>query len=110
MGKPLLTDDIIERANHGERFRDDAYLKDVDETKIISTSPRQKDSFYREQATPTQRKLFNRLKNHKKKEQHIYKSRRIENAKRGEFQRKLNLAMLAIFILLGLLFFAVFNW
>lgn len=37
MGKPLLTDEIIERANHGEIFYDDQYLEDDEETKVIRT-------------------------------------------------------------------------
>ena len=36
MGKPLLTDEIIERANRGEIFYDDNYLED-EETKVIRT-------------------------------------------------------------------------
>lgn len=41
--------------------------------------------------------------------EYIYKSRRIENAKRSEFQRKLNMALLAVVVLLILLFWAIFN-
>ena len=37
MGKPLLTDEIIERANRGEIFYDDQYLEDDEETKVIRT-------------------------------------------------------------------------
>ena len=36
MGRPLLTDEIIERANRGEIFYDD-YLEDDEETKVIQT-------------------------------------------------------------------------
>ncbi|HGA3406611.1 TPA: cell wall synthase accessory phosphoprotein MacP, partial [Streptococcus agalactiae] len=39
----------------------------------------------------------------------IYKSRRIENAKRNEFQRKLNLVLFILLILLALLFYAIFK-
>ena len=34
MGKPLLTDEIIERANRGELFYDDM-MTDDEETKVI---------------------------------------------------------------------------
>lgn len=37
MGRPLLTDEIIERANRGEIFYDDNYLEDDEETKVIRT-------------------------------------------------------------------------
>lgn len=37
MGRPLLTDEIIERANRGEIFYDDNYLEDDKETKVIRT-------------------------------------------------------------------------
>ncbi|HGD4155252.1 TPA: cell wall synthase accessory phosphoprotein MacP, partial [Streptococcus agalactiae] len=36
-------------------------------------------------------------------------SRRIENAKRNEFQRKLNLVLFILLILLALLFYAIFK-
>ena len=36
MGRSLLTDEIIERANRGEIFYDDNYLED-EETKVIRT-------------------------------------------------------------------------
>lgn len=39
----------------------------------------------------------------------IYKSRRIENAKRSRFQSRLNLILLAVLVLIALLVYAVFN-
>lgn len=39
----------------------------------------------------------------------IYKSRRIENAKRNQFQSKLNLLLIALVLLIALLIYAVFN-
>ena len=86
MGKPLLTDDMIERSNRGEKVSGQTILDQ--ETKIISTE----DGM--EQLTDENGK-------------HIYKSRRIENAKRNEFQRKLILFILLI--LLALLFYAIFK-
>ncbi|MDV5976539.1 UNVERIFIED_CONTAM: cell wall synthase accessory phosphoprotein MacP [Streptococcus canis] len=81
MGKPLLTDEVIEKAKHGETFEADDYA-DFD-TKIMT------------------------LPNHYEEER-IYKSRRIENAKRSQFQSKLNVLLLAVLILIALLVYAAF--
>ena len=43
MGRPLLTDEIIERANRGEIFYDDNYLEDDEETKVIRTDQRSEE-------------------------------------------------------------------
>ncbi|EHI70140.1 cell wall synthase accessory phosphoprotein MacP [Streptococcus ictaluri] len=80
MGRPLLTDDIIEKAKQGQDFEADDYA-DM-ETKIIHLED---DS------------------------DRIYKSRRIENAKRSQFQSRLNLILIAVFILIAFLIYAVFN-
>ncbi|WNZ89473.1 cell wall synthase accessory phosphoprotein MacP [Streptococcus iniae] len=85
MGKSLLTDEIIAKANRGEPIDDD-YAVDSD-TKIMTF-------------------LEDDFQDH---EDRIYKSRRIENAKRAEFQSKLNLLLLALLILIALLIYAVFN-
>lgn len=85
MRKALLTDDIIEKAKRGDVIEDDF---DVDsETKIMTFSDDHDDSH------------SNR----------IYKSRRIENAKRNQFQSKLNLLLIALVLLIALLIYAVFN-
>ncbi|MTB43914.1 cell wall synthase accessory phosphoprotein MacP [Streptococcus uberis] len=85
MRKALLTDDIIEKAKRGDVIEDDF---DVDsETKIMTFSDDPDDSH------------SNR----------IYKSRRIENAKRNQFQSKLNLLLIALVLLIALLIYAVFN-
>ncbi|KHD41387.1 hypothetical protein GKS17_01245 [Streptococcus uberis] len=85
MRKALLTDDIIEKAKRGDVIEDDF---DVDsETKIMTFSDDRDDSH------------SNR----------IYKSRRIENAKRNQFQSKLNLLLIALVLLIALLIYAVFN-
>lgn len=55
------------------------------------------------------RSFLDKLKERKNDNQHVYKSRRIENAKRSKFQRKLNLIMFIVILLLMALFFAVFN-
>ena len=38
MGKPLLTDEMIERANRGEKISGPPFLDDNEETKILPTS------------------------------------------------------------------------
>lgn len=85
MRKALLTDDIIEKAKRGDVIEDDF---DVDsETKIMTFS----DDLYDSHSN------------------RIYKSRRIENAKRNQFQSKLNLLLIALVLLIALLIYAVFN-
>ncbi|WP_243081335.1 cell wall synthase accessory phosphoprotein MacP [Streptococcus dysgalactiae] len=81
MGKPLLTDEVIEKAKRGESFEADEYA-DFD-TKIML------------------------LPDHGELER-IYKSRRIENARRSQLQSKLNLILIAVIILIALLVYAVF--
>ncbi|WP_423215959.1 cell wall synthase accessory phosphoprotein MacP [Streptococcus equinus] len=108
MGKPLLTDEIIERANRGEIFYDDNY-EDTEETKIISTDHFDTLNTYVPYERESSRGLLDKLKERKNDNQHVYKSRRIENAKRSKFQRKLNLIMFIVILLLMALFFAVFN-
>ena len=107
MGRPLLTDEIIERANRGEIFYDDNYLEDDEETKVIRTD--QYDTLTSYDPYEDSRGVLNKWKDRKKDDQHVYKSRRIENAKRSKFQRKLNMIMFVVVVLLIALFFAVFN-
>ncbi|MBE6162471.1 cell wall synthase accessory phosphoprotein MacP [Streptococcus equinus] len=107
MGKPLLTDEIIERANRGEIFYDD--YEDNEETKIISTDRFDTLDTYVPYEQEKSRGFLDKLKERKNDNQHVYKSRRIENAKRSKFQRKLNLIMFIVILLLMALFFAVFN-
>jgi len=107
MGKPLLTDEIIERANRGEIFYDD--YEDNEETNIISTDRFGTLDTYVPYEQEKSRGCLDKLKERKNDNQHVYKSRRIENAKRSKFQRKLNLIMFIVILLLMALFFAVFN-
>ncbi len=97
MGKPLLTDEIIEKANRGE-LMDDQPL-DNQETKVIEVGDRPSKS------------LRERLASHGKanKDKMVYKSRRIENEKRSAFQKKLNLILFVLIILVALLLYAVFK-
>ena len=81
MGKPLLTDDIIEQAKRGEI--DHPYYQDYEKEFY--------DEDYEANYQPS-----------------AYKSRRIENAKRNQFQHKLNRILFWVVVLLILLFIAVF--
>ena len=84
MGRPLLTDDIIEQAKRGETDLADhpSYQgsdEDFDDQAFDADDP------------PSS-----------------YKSRRIENAKRNQFQHKLNRILFWVVVLLIVLFIAVF--
>lgn len=110
MGRPLLTDEIIERANRGEIFYDDNYLEDDKETKVIRTDQYDTLTSYDPyEDYEASRGVLDKWKDRKKDDQHVYKSCRIENAKRSKFQRKLNMIMFVVVVLLIALFFAVFN-
>ncbi len=109
MGRPLLTDEIIERANRGEIFYDDNYLEDDKETKVIRTDQYDTLTSYDPyEDYEDSRGVLDKWKDRKKDDQHVYKSRRIENAKRSKFQRKLNMIMFVVFVLLIALFFFFF--
>ena len=99
MGKALLTDDIIERANRGEVISD-LPLTDDEETKIIKTD--QRGFGY---ATPQTE--FDQDTMQIQVEREVVKSRRIENQKRGVFQSKLNKILLWIILLLVALIAAI---
>lgn len=100
MGKPLLTDEIIERANRGENISGPT-LVDNEETKILSTS--------------TQHYGISRSRDHGfsqetltiEVEPSIHKSRRIENTKRNVFNSKLNKILFSVILLLILLILAM---
>ena len=80
MGKPLLTDDIIEQAKRGEiDLEEHPYYEDYDQEFY--------DEDYEADYQPS-----------------AYKSRRIENAKRNQFQHKLNRILFWVVVLLILLF------
>ena len=84
MGKPLLTDDIIDQAKRGEiDLTDHPSYQDYDEDFY--------DEDYEANYQPS-----------------AYKSRRIENAKRNQFQHKLNRILFWVVVLLIILFIAVF--
>ena len=84
MGKPRLTDEIIEQAKRGEiDVEEDPYYGDYAQEFY--------DEDYEADYQPS-----------------VYKSRRIENAKRNQFQHKLNRILFWVVVLLILLFIAVF--
>ena len=137
MGKALLTDEIIERANRGEDISGPP-LMDDEETKILSTgrssfssqqSSRQDTQFgyqspqnrfgYEEARSQQNRFGYQTAQNqeeftdetlHIEVDPTVTKSRRIENQKRSLFQAKLNKILLWVVILLIGLIAAIIWW
>ena len=137
MGKALLTDEIIERANRGEDISGPP-LMDDEETKILSTgrssfssqqSSRQDTQFgyqspqnrfgYEENRSQQNRFGYQTAQNqeeftdetlHIEVDPTVTKSRRIENQKRSLFQAKLNKILLWVVILLIGLIAAIIWW
>ncbi|VMV96630.1 membrane protein [Streptococcus pneumoniae] len=101
MGKSLLTDEMIERANRGEKISVPPLLDDNEETKILPTSSSRfgyanpKDHGFSQETLKIQ------------VEPSIHKSRRIENTKRNVFNSKLNKILFAVIFLLILLVLAM---
>lgn len=100
MGKPLLTDEMIERANRGEDISGPP-LMDDEETKVISTAKRGTFGY----STP--RRNISQDTMQIEVEPTVTKSRRIENQKRTIFQAKLNKILFWIVILLVALIAAI---
>lgn len=139
MGKALLTDEIIERANRGEDISGPP-LMDDEETKILSTgrssfssqqSSRQDTQFgyqstqnrfgYEEARSQQNQSSFGYQSAQNQEEftdetlhievdPTVTKSRRIENQKRSLFQAKLNKILLWVVILLIGLIAAIIWW
>ena len=139
MGKALLTDEIIERANRGEDISGPP-LMDDEETKILSTgrssfssqqSSRQDTQFgyqspqnrfgYEEARSQQNQSRFDYQTAQNQEEftdetlhievdPTVTKSRRIENQKRSLFQAKLNKILLWVVILLIGLIAAIIWW
>ena len=139
MGKALLTDEIIERANRGEDISGRP-LMDDEETKILSTgrssfssqqSSRQDTQFgyqspqnrfgYEEARSQQSQSRFGYQSAQNQEEftdetlhievdPTVTKSRRIENQKRSLFQAKLNKILLWVVILLIGLIAAIIWW
>ena len=100
MGKPLLTDEIIERANRGEKISG-APLQDDEETKILPTASQHFGNSRSRDHGFSQDTLTIDV------EPQIHKSRRIENTKRNVFNSKLNKILFAVILLLILLVLAM---
>ncbi|MGT2924706.1 cell wall synthase accessory phosphoprotein MacP [Streptococcus caviae] len=105
MGKPLLTDEMIARANRGEEF-DDKEDFDPEKTIVIRTDKTAASDYTGSDSTGDYDDDFDFADYD---EDPIIKSRRIENAKRGEFQSKLNWILIGIALLLAILIYAVFK-
>ncbi|MEW4354197.1 cell wall synthase accessory phosphoprotein MacP [Streptococcus pneumoniae] len=101
MGKPLLTDEMIERTNRGEKLTGPR-LYDDEETKIIETNRPFGYASHNGHG-------FSQETLDIKVEPTVVKSRRIENAKRGLFESKLNKILLWIVLLLAALLVAIFK-
>ncbi|MFS9336809.1 cell wall synthase accessory phosphoprotein MacP [Streptococcus intermedius] len=99
MGRPLLTDEMIERANRGEEISGPP-LYDEEETKILKTT---RSQF----GYSSLNSSFNQDILQINVEPTVTKSRRIENAKRGVFQAKLNKILFWIVLLLIALIVAI---
>lgn len=102
MGKPLLTDEMIERANRGEDISGPS-LWDLQETKIMDTNSL--DFGYKKPHQSASENLKETLSIHV--EPSVTKSRRIENEKRSHFQSKLNKILFWVILLLFALVAAV---
>ncbi|KXT87162.1 cell wall synthase accessory phosphoprotein MacP [Streptococcus oralis] len=100
MGKPLLTDEIIERANRGEDISDFP-LSDAEETKILSTAS-QKFGYEAPKGHGFSQETLKITV-----EPTVHKSRRIENTKRNVFNSKLNRVLFVVILLLILLVLAM---
>ena len=139
MGKALLTDEIIERANRGEDISGPP-LMDDEETKILSTgrssfssqqssrqdtqfgyqSPQNRFGYEENQSQQNQNRFgYQTAQNqeeftdetlHIEVDPTVTKSRRIENQKRSLFQAKLNKILLWVVILLIGLIAAIIWW
>ena len=111
MGKPLLTDEMIERARRGEDISSPKMV-DAEETKIIRTDHR---GFGYER--PTERKPYGAPAGaaiHQdtlqiQVEPTVTKSRRIEERKQSVVQSKLNKILFWIIVLLIVLIIAIWR-
>lgn len=97
MGKPILTDEIIERLNRGERLED----IDPDREKTKEVYFDQRDLAGLNQQTFEETRAI-------EVEPSVVKSRRIENEKRSLFQSKVNRILMIVILLAAALVFAAF--
>ncbi|NQG97991.1 hypothetical protein HO675_07835 [Streptococcus suis] len=105
MGKPLLTDDIIERAKRGEPVTDKKGFGYYEPTQDLSR-------FEEEIGFDWEEEDYQGYKEGETVripvDASIVKSRRIETVKREEFRSKVNRILLVVVLLLVLLIIAVF--
>ncbi|MCU9534407.1 cell wall synthase accessory phosphoprotein MacP [Streptococcus sp. CSL10205-OR2] len=94
MGKPLLTDEIIRRANAKKPLN--SQLIEDEDTKIIPVISDDYSNFMSDD-------------DRSEKQSQMIKSRRIENAKRRAFSKKLNLILVIVVLLLAALMYAIFK-
>lgn len=94
MGKPLLTDDVIKRANAKKQLN--SQLIEDEDTKIIPVIT----GDYSDVMSDDDRS---------EKQSQMIKSRRIENAKRRAFSKKLNFILVTVVLLLFALMYAIFK-
>lgn len=88
MGKPLLTDELLEKVARGEDWHTD-YPHDAGDQASVDTL----DVMSEDQSVD-----------------HVVKSRQMEQAKRGAFKAKLNLILFVLVVILAVVVYAVFNW
>lgn len=109
MGKPLLTDEIIAKARSRKRQGYD----DLEDTRVMPTlnSRSYEDNYsqsrYDYYENTYDDEDYEYAEDYEDDDLRIYKSRRIENTKRSQFQRKLNLILFVVIVLIALLVYAV---
>lgn len=96
MGKPLLTDEIIEKARQQKNKWDD-----LEDTKVMPRFSEQVSQYTYDEEFDEDGYDYD------EDDERIYKSRRIENTKRNEFQKKLNLVLFIVIALIALLIYAI---
>lgn len=108
MGKPLLTDEMIERARRGEDVRGPRMV-DEEETKVIRTDHRGfgYEHPVREKRVERPRASYSQDTLQIQVEPTVTKSRRIEEQKESVLQSKLNTILFWIIALLIVLILAI---
>ncbi|MBM7635789.1 cell wall synthase accessory phosphoprotein MacP [Streptococcus saliviloxodontae] len=91
MGKPLLTDEIIARAEAGD-YEQHSEAFDDEDTLILD------------------RHRLSQERHDTREKTAFVKSRRVENAKRSAFQSKVNRVLVIVILLVILLIWAVFKF
>ena len=110
MGKPLLTDEMIERARRGEDISSPKMV-DAEETKIIRTAHRRfgYERPMRESRMERPKESYSQDTLQIQVEPTVTKSRRIEERKQSVVQSKLNKILFWIIVLLIVLIIAIWR-